>query len=96
MATNDNNRAIKLAELDKQLLFLLDDQYSLSNAKIARILAKHKQVTNRNLQLLKNVGLVEQNKDQEYLITDKGSELTKELICQQSINQAYNEELRDL
>jgi tetratricopeptide (TPR) repeat protein len=74
-----------------KILFVLEDEISMSNAKIARILRKYPSVISPELRRLLDEKLVNQNDYQEYFITVEGLALIEKQISKK----VYYEELRE-
>ena len=79
-----------------EILFLLSDNIPTSNAKIGRILRRHSSATSRDLKNLKNDELVEQNSEQEYIITGKGLDLLEDSKYQKTYQQELKKYVKKL
>ena len=91
MALISPDRDVTLLTSQLKILFLLEDCFPVSNAKIARILRKYPQTTFKDLKYLTNTEFIQQNMDQEYVITETGLDLINKSIYRTT----YYEELRE-
>ena len=78
----------KISESQLKILFLLENELYLSNAKMARILRRHQSSTFRDLKNLMHMEWIERNIDREYMITQEGKKIIETQIA---INPYYYE-----
>ena len=64
-----------LTHVQADMLYLFEENDTLKNAKIARILRRHYSSTYTDLQNLADKGLLARNSDDEYLLTPSGRDL---------------------